>query len=187
MHLRYIFAWEITPWIDNRITYISDPLNNEDPELHIKTYNAGGTYLPEQDLARKTSKRRKTQHILQETSTTHHTQQNNNSTTQNVRNPMQDLPHDYPNASNPQQHTKDRNALSIPYTTEITHPPPKPYNLRPQRIKKTPNIRKRNTLFAQLTIRTPTPARYNHTDPSHQKKQLGGASATSHQHGIPES
>jgi hypothetical protein len=47
------------PWIDKLITYISDPLNNEDPEPYSKSYSTGGTKLPEQELVRKTSKERK--------------------------------------------------------------------------------------------------------------------------------
>ncbi len=70
-------------------------LNNEDPEPNSKIYNAGGTELPEQELVRKTTKRRKTQYIVEITSPTHHTQQNNNSTIHNVSNPMQDLSQDY--------------------------------------------------------------------------------------------
>ena len=54
MHLRYVLVGEITPWIDNLMAYITDPLNNKDPEPHSNTYNAGGTKLPEQELARKT-------------------------------------------------------------------------------------------------------------------------------------
>jgi hypothetical protein len=41
MHLRYVLTGAITPWIDNLITYITEPLNNEDPEPHSKTYNTG--------------------------------------------------------------------------------------------------------------------------------------------------
>jgi hypothetical protein len=37
MHLRYVLIREITPWMDNHIMYITDPLNNEDPELYSKT------------------------------------------------------------------------------------------------------------------------------------------------------
>jgi hypothetical protein len=46
MHLRYVLTREITPWIDNLTTYITDPLNNEDPETYSKSYNAGGTEMP---------------------------------------------------------------------------------------------------------------------------------------------
>ena len=100
----------------------------------------------EQELARKTSKRRKTQHTVQETLTTHHTRQGDDSNTHNVRKPKQDLPHDYQDPGNSQKHTKGRSALSKPYPMELTHPPPKPYKLRPQRVQG-PNIRKRKTHF----------------------------------------
>jgi len=60
-HLRYVLTGEKAPWTVKLITYISDPLNNEDPEPHSKSYSAGGTELPEQELVRKTSKRKKTQ------------------------------------------------------------------------------------------------------------------------------
>ena len=56
MHLRYALTREITPWIDNLITFITDPLNNEDPVPRSKTYNAVGTNLPESELARKNIK-----------------------------------------------------------------------------------------------------------------------------------
>jgi len=36
LHLRYVLTGENTPWIDTLITYIIDPLNNEDPEPHGK-------------------------------------------------------------------------------------------------------------------------------------------------------
>jgi hypothetical protein len=99
--------------------------------------------LPEQELVRKTSKRRKTQHIVQKTSPTHHTHQNNDSNAHNIRNPMQELSHEYPDLDDPHQHTKSINTLSKPYPIETTHPSPKPYKLRPNRVQKAPNIRKR--------------------------------------------
>ena len=59
-HIRYVLTGEIAPWIDKLITYISDPLNNEDPEPHSKSYSAGGTEMPEQELVKKTSKKENT-------------------------------------------------------------------------------------------------------------------------------
>ena len=56
MHIRYVLTREITSWIGNLVTYKTDPLNNADPEPHNKTCSAGGTILPEQELARKTKK-----------------------------------------------------------------------------------------------------------------------------------
>jgi len=56
IHLRYKLTGEIAPWIDKLITYITDPHNNEDPEPHSKTYNAGGTEISEQELAKKKGK-----------------------------------------------------------------------------------------------------------------------------------
>ena len=53
MHLRYVLTGEITPWMDNRITYVTEPLNKEDPEPHSQTYSAGDTELPEQEQAKK--------------------------------------------------------------------------------------------------------------------------------------
>ena len=139
MHLRYVITGEVTPWIDNLITYITDPLNNEDPEPHSKSYNAGGTELPEQEQVRKTSKRRKTQHIVQKTSpptiptittTRTHT--------------ISGTPCKKDHTST-HQHTKNNNTLSKPYQMETTHPPPKPYKSRPNRVQKALNMRKRKT------------------------------------------
>ena len=53
MYLRYVLTREITPWMDNLITYVTDPLNKEDPEPRSKTYSAGDTELPEQEQANK--------------------------------------------------------------------------------------------------------------------------------------
>ena len=50
-HLRYLLTGEITPWIDKLITYLSDPHNTEDPEPYSESYSAGGTEIPEQELA----------------------------------------------------------------------------------------------------------------------------------------
>jgi hypothetical protein len=115
------------------------PLNNEDPEPHSKSYNAGGTELPEQEQVRKTSKRRKTQHIVQKTSpptiptittTRTHT--------------ISGTPCKKDHTST-HQHTKNNNTLSKPYQMETTHPPPKPYKSRPNRVQKALNMRKRKT------------------------------------------
>ncbi len=76
-HLRYVLTGEIVPWLDKLITYITDPLNNEDPEPYSKSYNEGGTELPEQELARKATKRQKTIHIVHEPSSIHHTRLHN--------------------------------------------------------------------------------------------------------------
>jgi len=59
MHLRYVLTGKITPRVDNLITYITDSINNEDPEPRSETYSAGVIELPEQELAKNTSKRRK--------------------------------------------------------------------------------------------------------------------------------
>jgi len=56
MHLRYVLAGEITPWIEKLITYITCPHNNEDPVSHIKTYSDGVIEMPRQELARNASK-----------------------------------------------------------------------------------------------------------------------------------
>ena len=61
-HLRYVLTGEIVSWVDKLITYISDPLNNEDPEPHSKSYIAGGIEMPEQELVQRTTKKRKTKH-----------------------------------------------------------------------------------------------------------------------------
>ena len=58
-HLRYVLTGEIVPWVDKLITYIPDPLNNEDPEPHSKSYSAGGTEMPEQTLVKKIAKKGK--------------------------------------------------------------------------------------------------------------------------------
>jgi hypothetical protein len=59
MHLRYVLLGEMTPWIDKLITYLSDPLQNEDPEPYSKNCSAGGTELVEHNLAQKITKRQK--------------------------------------------------------------------------------------------------------------------------------
>jgi hypothetical protein len=51
MHLRYVLTREMAPWIDRLITYLSDPLQNEDPKPYSKHYNTGGTELVEHNLA----------------------------------------------------------------------------------------------------------------------------------------
>ena len=56
-HIRYVLTGEISPWIDKVITYISDPLNNKDPEPHSKSYSAEGTEMPEQELVQKHQKK----------------------------------------------------------------------------------------------------------------------------------
>ena len=127
IHLRYVLTGEIAPRIDKLITYIIDPLNNEDMESHSKTYSTGGTELPGQELARNTTKRRKTQHIVQETSTIHNTHHDNNLTMHNIKNPTQNLSQGYSDLNNPPKHNKGRNALNQPQPMEIIHPAPKPY------------------------------------------------------------
>ncbi len=115
-HLRYVLTGEIAPWIDKLITYISDPLNTEDPEPYSKSYRAGGTELPEQEIVRKTSKRKKTQQNIQETSQTHHTHQTNNPIIHNVGYPRQALPQDYSDLNDPPKHTNIINARRIAAT-----------------------------------------------------------------------
>ena len=58
---------------------------------------------------------------------------------------MQDRPQDYPDLDDPQIHDRNNNALSTPYPVETTHPPPQPYKLRPKRLQKALNNRKRKT------------------------------------------
>jgi hypothetical protein len=58
-HLRDVLTGEIALWIDKLITCLSNPHNTEDPEPYSKTYSAGGTEIPEQELAQNTSKRGK--------------------------------------------------------------------------------------------------------------------------------
>ncbi len=143
-HLRYVLTGEIAPWIDKLITYLSDPHNNEDPEPHSKSYSAGGTEMPEQELVKKQQKR-KTRQTKQKTPPTQHTHQNNDPNTHKPSNPMLELPHAHPDLDDPHQHINNIDTLSIPYPMEITYSPPKPYKLRPNRVPKTPNTRKRKT------------------------------------------
>ena len=58
-HLRYALTGQLTHWIENHVTYISDPLKNEDPEPHSKSYSTGGTEMPEQELVQKQQKKEK--------------------------------------------------------------------------------------------------------------------------------
>jgi hypothetical protein len=72
-HLRHVLTGEISPWIDKLITYLSDPHNNEDPELHRKSYGAGGTEMAEQELVQKTTKKEDTTIHAKNTISTPHT------------------------------------------------------------------------------------------------------------------
>ena len=56
MHLRYVLTGEMIPWIGKLITYLSDPLQNEDPESYSKHYSAGGTELVGHNLAQNLAK-----------------------------------------------------------------------------------------------------------------------------------
>jgi len=125
-HLRYFLTGEKAMCIDNLVTYISDPNNYEYSEPYCKSYRDGGTDIPEQELVRKTSKRKKTQQIVQETPSTHHTHQNNNPNIHNVGYPMQDLPQDYQDIDDPPKHETHSKPQSAPYLVETTHPPPQP-------------------------------------------------------------
>ena len=129
------------PWIDRLITYITDSQNNEDPEPYSKSYSAGGTELPTQELLQKTSKKQKIQQITQEPPSTHnltkHTDNNKYIPDQHMQDPTQDLTP----TSDPHTHTSD--TLNKPYPIEVPHPPPKPCKLRPPKTPKTPNIQNR--------------------------------------------
>jgi hypothetical protein len=52
----------MTPWIDKPITYLSDPMDCEDPEAYSKRYRAGGTKQEFHNLEQNHTKRQKTQH-----------------------------------------------------------------------------------------------------------------------------
>jgi len=143
IHLRYVLTREITPWIDKIITYISDPLNNEDPEPHSKSYSAGAHQCPKK-LVKKTSKNENTTHE-KKPPPTHHTHINNDPNTHKASHPMQEITHELQGLDDPHQHTKNTDTLSIPYQMGTTHSPPKPYKLRPNRVPKTPKTRKRRT------------------------------------------
>ena len=60
IHLRYVLTKEMTPWIDRLITYISNPLQNEDPKPYSKHYSAGGKELVDHNLEQNITKRAKT-------------------------------------------------------------------------------------------------------------------------------
>ena len=91
MHLRYVLTREIKPWIDNFITYITDPLNNEDPEPYIKSYNAGAQKFPNKNSYKKKKKKEITTYQRKNTTNTPYTPcfLNNDSNTHNPNNPMQ--------------------------------------------------------------------------------------------------
>jgi len=82
---------------------------------------------------------------MQKTLSAHHTHQNNDPNTRKPSNPMLELPHEHLDLDDPHQHIKNIDTLSIPYPMKITHPPPKPYKLRPKRVPKTLNTRKIKT------------------------------------------
>ena len=50
MHLRYVFTGKMTPWMDRLITYIANPLQNEDLEPYSKHYSAGVKELADHNL-----------------------------------------------------------------------------------------------------------------------------------------
>ncbi len=79
-HLRYVLTGEIMPWIDRLITCITDP-QNEDPEPYSKSYSAGGTELPAQELVRKASKKQKILQLIQNTPSTHNKTGNDDTNT----------------------------------------------------------------------------------------------------------
>jgi hypothetical protein len=76
----YVLIGKITSWIKQLITYIKDPLNYDDLEPHSKTYNAGGTEMPLQELAQTSPKRRKIHHSAQTTPMSDNTHRYNNRT-----------------------------------------------------------------------------------------------------------
>jgi hypothetical protein len=64
-----VVTGEIMPWIDKLLTYITDPVNNEDPEPYSegrepysKRHSAGGIEMTEHKLVNKNTKRQKTHH-----------------------------------------------------------------------------------------------------------------------------
>jgi hypothetical protein len=59
MHIRYVLTGEMIPWTDKLITYLSDPLHNEDPEPYSKRYIAGGTELSHHNMEKKSHKTKK--------------------------------------------------------------------------------------------------------------------------------
>ena len=59
MPIRYVHTRELTPWIDKLLTYILDPLYNDESEPYSKSYIARGTELPSGQLAQNKTKRRK--------------------------------------------------------------------------------------------------------------------------------
>jgi hypothetical protein len=142
-HLRYVLTGELAPWVDKYITYLSDPHNTEDPEPHSKSYIAGGTEMHEQQLANKITKKLKTQQTKDKTPLTHHTHHHPDPDTHTPKIPM--LTHQYkPAPEKPLQHNPNTDTHNPLYPMEITHPPPKPYKLRPAKVQKPPT-RKRNT------------------------------------------
>ena len=64
MHLPYVLTGEMTPCTNKLITYLSDPVHNEDPEPYSKKYSAGGADLAHHNLEQNLTKRQKTQHNL---------------------------------------------------------------------------------------------------------------------------
>ncbi len=100
--------------------------------------------MPEQELVQKTTKKENTTNQAK-TPPTHHIHQYNDPNTHKPSNPMLELPHEHPDLDDPHQHINNIDTLSIPYPMEITHPSPKPYKLRPNRLPKTPNTRKIKT------------------------------------------
>jgi hypothetical protein len=50
MLLWYVITGEITPWMDNILTYLLDHVNNADPEPFNEHYNVGGTILVRQHI-----------------------------------------------------------------------------------------------------------------------------------------
>ena len=104
--------------------------------------------MPKQELARNTSKRKKTHHPTHETSITVTTHHNNNLTIHNNTKPTKEHSIDHPDLTYAQNTNKGRNTLTNPYPIEVVKPVPKPYKLRPpkpQRAPSTPRKRKIHT------------------------------------------
>jgi hypothetical protein len=95
----------------------------------------------------------------------------------------------FPNLQEPDKTpstTQGRNILSQAYSMEGMNPAPKPYKLRPPKTQRVPHITRNRKLHPQKEHDySLQPFKQNTPEPTYHQTQLGGASASSHQYGIP--
>ena len=128
MHLRYVIMGELTPWIDKILTYLSDHVNNADPEPFNEHYNAGGAVLVRQPLAPNRKKK---------FSKTHHIPRNKIGGQAAHMDPhTEGIPSNtYPRIAHPPPTTYHMDTLTKPYLFDLAEEAPRPYYLRTKEMR----------------------------------------------------